>query len=226
MKPNLAFGPIDSVTQYLLYLSIVVLGVLLPLLVQRWRTRREQAALLARTVQALDAEIAANRRRVTASRQTLEDLRDTLAEYRDHRLALRRHLLEPGDPAALPAAPADTRWDVRVPLVTRTAWDVARLAQALVLLPEARLNAYTRVYQMQDLFATDRAALLDVLMQIEQLELPADINRAETLDAQLGILTVALATLRYHVGLAQGMLEAFDQALGEPPAPSPARSAT
>ena len=28
MRPNLALGPIDSVTQYLLYLSIVVLGVL------------------------------------------------------------------------------------------------------------------------------------------------------------------------------------------------------
>ncbi len=219
MKPNLAFGPIDSVTQYLLYLSIVVLGVLLPLLVQRWRTRREKAALLARTAKALDAEIAGNRRRVMASRQTLQSLHDTLAVFRDHRLALRRHLLEPGDPAALPPAPADTSWDIQVPLVTRTAWDVARLAQALVLLPEDRLNAYTRVYQMQDLFAGDRAALLAVLMQIEQLELPADVGRAETLDAQLGILTVALATLRYHVGLAQGMLDAFDQALGAQPAP-------
>ena len=34
MRPNLALGPNDSVTQYLLYLSSVVLGVLLPLLVQ------------------------------------------------------------------------------------------------------------------------------------------------------------------------------------------------
>ncbi len=219
MKPNLAFGPIDSVAQYLLYLSVVVLGVLLPLLVQRWRTRREQAALLARTLRALDAEIAANRRRVKTSLQTLQTLGETLAALRDHRLALRRHRLERVDPSTWPPSPADTDGHIQVPLVTRTAWDVARLAQALVLLPEERLNAYTRVYQMQELFASDRTALLNTLMQIEQLDLPLDDAPVATLDAQLGILTVALATVRYHQGLAQGMLDAFDQALaGQPPA--------
>ena len=45
MRPNLALGPIDSVAQYLLYVSIVVLGVLLPILVQKWRQRRMDAAL-------------------------------------------------------------------------------------------------------------------------------------------------------------------------------------
>jgi len=40
MRPNLALGPIDGVVQYLVYLSIVVLGVLLPLLIQKWRQRR------------------------------------------------------------------------------------------------------------------------------------------------------------------------------------------
>lgn len=220
MRPNLAFGPIDSVTQYLLYLSIVVLGVLLPLLLQRWRTRREKAALLERTERALDAELAANRRRVAASRLTLEKLHDTLATYRDHRLALRRHLLEPGDPAALPATPADTGWDVSVPLLTRTAWEVATLAHALVLLPEERLNAYTRAYQAQEIFASDRSALLATLVNIELLELPADIERAETLDAQLRVLTTAQATLRYHVSLAGTMLDAYDTALGTTAAPT------
>jgi hypothetical protein len=219
VKPNLAFGPIDSVAQYLLYLSVVVLGVLLPLLVQRWRTRREQAALLARTVRALNAEVAGNRRRVAASQQTLQSLHEKLTVFRDHRLALRRHHLAGGDAATQPAAPADTHGDISVPLVTRTAWDVARLAQALVLLPEERLNAYTRVYQMQELFSSDRAALLSVLMQIEQLDLPLDEVRIETLDAQLRILVVALATVQYQVGLAQGMLGAFDDALRGQPAP-------
>ncbi len=225
MKPNLAFGPIDSVAQYLLYLSVVVLGVLLPLLVQRWRTRREQAALLARTVRAINAEIAANRRRVAASQRTLQTLHGKLVVFREHRLALRLHRRAGGDAATQPLPPADTHGDVSVPLVTRTAWDVARLAQALVLLPEERLNAYTRVYQMQELFGNDRAALLTVLMQIEQLDLPLDDVRIETLDAQLGILVVALSTVQYHVGLAQGLLDAFDDALrGQPTSPHPSPS--
>jgi hypothetical protein len=217
MRPNLALGPIDSVTQYLLYLSIVVLGVLLPLLLNKWRTRREQRALLERTLKAMNAEIAANRKRVLSSHETLVRLRDQLARFRDHRMALRKHLHDAANP--LPdAPPEDTSWDVNVPLVTRTAWDVARLADALALLPEERLNAYTRVFHIQEVFERDRTALLAVLMQLELLELPADTARPETVDAQLHTLTVALATVRYHVGLAEGMIAAYQAAL---PSPAP-----
>lgn len=215
MRPNLALGPIDSVTQYLLYLSIVVLGVLLPLLLQKWRTRREKAALLARTLAALNAEVTANRKRVLSSRETLVHLRDQLDIYRQHRLALCKQLRDNHDSQeAVPdAPPEDANWGVNVPLVTRTAWDVARLASALVLLPEERLNAYTRVFHLQEVFERDRAALLATLMQIELLSLPADMQRAETVDAQLQTLTIALATVRYQVGLAEGMIGAYDAAL-------------
>jgi hypothetical protein len=215
MRPNLALGPIDSVTQYLLYLSIVVLGVLLPLLVQKWRTRREKAALLARTLAALSAETAANRRRVVSSRETLVHLRDQLDEVRGHRLALRLRLDDPTQPEPSPP-PEDSDWGVNVPMVTRTAWDVAQLAGALPLLTEAQLNTYTRAYQMQTLFERDRSALLDTLMRIEELNLPADIRRPETLDAQLRLLIVAVATLRYQVGLAESMIESYDVALAKP----------
>jgi hypothetical protein len=211
MRPNLALGPIDSVQQYLLYLSIVVLGVLLPLLANKWRTRREQAALLARTLLALQAEVAANRRRVASSRETLVHLRDQLDQLRAHRHALRLRLDDPTQPEP-PQPPDDSDWGVNVPMVTRTAWDVAQLSGALPLLTEAQLNTYTRAYQMQTLFERDRSALLDTLMRIEELNLPADIRRPETLDAQLRLLIVALATLRYQVGLADGMIEAFDAA--------------
>jgi hypothetical protein len=212
MRPNFALGPLDSVTQYLLYLSIVVLGVLLPLGLNKWRTRREKRALLERTLAAFNAEVAANRKRVLSSHETLVRLRDQLDLYRVHRLALAQRLRDPGQP--VPAEPpADTDWGVNVPLVTRTAWDVARLADALVLLPEERLNAYTRVFHIQEVFERDRAALLSTLMQIELLSLPADMQRAETVDAQLQTLTVALATIRYQVGLAEGMIAAYDAAL-------------
>lgn len=215
MRPNLALGPIDSVTQYLLYLSIVVLGVLLPLLLNKWRTRREKQQLLERTLKALNAEIVANRKRVLSSRETLVPLLERLTQYRAHRLALRKHLHDAKNPA--PAeAPPDATWDVNVPLITRTAWDVARLADALVLLPEEQLKAYTRVFHIQEVFERDRAALLAVLMQLELLDLPADIKRPETLDAQLQTLTVAVATIRYQVGLADGMISAYDAALALP----------
>jgi hypothetical protein len=209
MRPNLALGPIDSVTQYLLYLSIVVLGVLLPLALNKWRTRREKRTLLERTLKALNAEIVANRRRVVSSHETFVKLREQLTRFFDHRLALRKHLHD----SALPKptdVPEDTNWNVNLPLVTRTAWDVARLADALVLLSEQQLTGYTRVYQMQEVFERDRSALLNTLMRIELLSLPADVSRAETVDAQLQVLTLALATVRYQVGLAEGMMKAYD----------------
>jgi hypothetical protein len=213
VKPNLAFGPIDSVAQYLLYLSVVVLGVLLPLLLQRWRTKREKAALLERTLKSIDAEIAANHRRVTSSRATLVHLLDTLVIYRDHRMALRKQMLDPGGDVVVPPTPPDTEYGINVPLLTRTAWQVASHAQALVLLPEAQLNAYTRAYQMHEIFTADRSALLHTLMEIEQLELPADMLRPETVETQLRLLTLGLATVRYQVGLADSMLEAYNEAL-------------
>jgi hypothetical protein len=213
VKPNLAFGPIDTVTQYLLYLSIVVLGVLLPLLVQRWRTRREKAALRERTERALVAEHAANRRRLLESQRSLRALAEVLARYFEHRQALRLHRLAPDTAAPPPEAPADADWDVLIPLLTRTAWDVARLADALVLLPEPVLTACSRVHHLQELHTQDRSALMQVLMQLEHLRLPADLAHAQTLDRQLEILTVAQATVRYQIGLADGLLAAYDAAL-------------
>lgn len=215
IRPNLALGPIDGVSQYLLYLSIVVLGVLLPLLLNKWRTRREKAALLQRTLAALTAEAAANRKRVASSLETLVRLRDQLDTFRQHRLALMQHLRGVGE-APVEPPPDDTQWGVNLPLITRTAWDVARLADALVLLPEGRLKAYTRVFHIQDVFERDRAALLDTLMRIELLGLPADTGRIETVDEQLRTLTLALANIRYQVGLAEGMIAAYDDALALP----------
>lgn len=219
MRPNLALGPIDTVTQYLLYLSIVVLGVLLPLVVQRWRTRREKAALRERSERALAAEHAGNRRRLLQSLASLERLEGILALYLAHRRALCMRLLEPEHAPDLPPTPPDTDWGLHLPLLTRTAWDVARLADALVLLPEAVLTACSRVYHLQELHTQDRSALMQVLMQLEQLTLPAELARVETLDRQLSILTVALATVRYQVGLAEGLRKAYDAALS-PASPS------
>ena len=70
MRPNLAFGPIDSVTQYLLYLSVVVFGILLPLAIQKWIKARHEKQLLASTRIAVSDEIRANLKKVRESRDS------------------------------------------------------------------------------------------------------------------------------------------------------------
>jgi hypothetical protein len=213
MRPNLAFGPIDSVAQYLLYVSVVVLGVLLPLLVQRWRTRREKAALLTRTLAALNAEVADNRRRVRRSRESFVTLAAALTQMHEHLLALRLHLTDERADKPAPAEPRPADMGINVPLITRTAWDVARLADALVLLPDERLKAYTRIYHLQELFERDRAPLLQALMQLDLFELPAELNQLTTLDARLQALALLRAVVKYQLGLAESMISAYTDAV-------------
>jgi hypothetical protein len=217
MRPNLTFGPIDSLTQYLLYLSIVVLGVVLPLLVQKWRVRRERAQLLARTVTALDEELRANRRRVVGSRATFVNLKAVLELQLLHYRALRDRVLRDGAAATGLVPAEDGNNDMNVPLITSTAWDVARLATALPLLPTHRLSAYTRAYEMQRLFARDRSMLMDTAMQAEVLQLPAQLSQLPVIDERLKSLTLAHNVFRYHIGLADGMITAYDVALQEAP---------
>jgi hypothetical protein len=209
MKPSLAFGPIDSITQYLLYLSVVVLGVLLPLLAAKWRTRRENQKLLQRTVLALNEEIAGNRRRMVTSRDTLRPLLDVIKQEREHYLAQRVVQQAGGVPQPSPVGHSD----INIGLTISTAWDVARMANALILLPAPALTALTRAYQMQALFDADRRLLLDMALRGEQLKLPANLQDVNVLDSRLQALTQAQAVLEYSVGLQAGVITCYDEAL-------------
>jgi hypothetical protein len=223
MSPKLAFGPIDSAAQYLLYLSVVVLGVLLPVLVQKWRTRREKAQLLVRTLAALTAEVQANRKRAEASQTSFGQVAVLLQGQRELLNTRRASLLAGDAPAEPPQHPRDTH--VNLPLLTHTAWDVARLADALVLLPSARLHAFARAYQMQTLFEQDRSLLLQSLVQMEVLELPLQGAGLAAVDARLEALVKALMVFKYFAGFAGGLLTVYDLALAANP-PAPATSVT
>ena len=226
MRPNLAFGPIDSVTQYLLYLSVVALGVLLPLLLQKWRTRREQKLLLTRTLAALAGEADGNRRRMLKSRESLQTLARELEQVRDRYLFLRLRV-QSGDTVALEQPPGATL-GINLALATSTAWDVARLSGALPLMSPAQLSAYTRVHHLQELWLRDRAMLLATAMRAELLELPGDLTRLETLDERLRFLVEARTVVGYHVGLLGTLIDTYGDVLGiasiaasaSPPAPT------
>ena len=96
MKPNLAFGPIDSLVQYLLYLSIVVIGIVLPLAIQRWLKKRNARELLQSTLSSLVQEPNANARRMKESRSSLEDLAKSLEAEASSTVASGRIVGRPG----------------------------------------------------------------------------------------------------------------------------------
>lgn len=213
MRPNLALGPIDSVTQYLLYVSIVVLGVLLPILVQKWRQRRQDAALVRRTLDALAEEGRSNRRRLAKSRESFADLARLFEAQYAYYEALWQRLGKPdtGDPA--PPFPELDDIALMLPSLTRTAWDVAHVSHALALLPADALARFTRAYYLQGVLADNLSSPLNVITQAEALEAPLDLADRRNVEARLHAIAVGRAAVRAQIALSDGTLQAYDAAL-------------
>ncbi len=224
MRPNLALGPIDSVLQYLVYLSIVVLGVLLPLLAQKWRQRREHARLLAQTLTALRAELVANRLRLRRSLESIEGLEMALkGDYAHYERAWHRVNDAKGARVQVAPPPDDDR-SVTLAAPTRTAWEVAQLSQALPLLSPEQLSAFTRAYHLQQVLEEGRLLYLDISFKSEAMETPLDLAVLHNIESRLQLLAVSQAVVRYHGGLSGSLIAAYDAALAD--APPPAESPT
>lgn len=213
MRPNLALGPIDSVAQYLLYVSIVVLGVLLPILVQRWRQRRQDAALVRRTLDALAEESRSNRRRLAKSRESFADLARLFEAQYEYYKVLWQRLGKPdaGDPP--PPSPELDEIALVLPSLTRTAWDVAHVSHALALLPADALARFTRAYYLQGVLADNLSSPLNVITQAEALEAPLDLADRRNVEARLHAVAVGRAAVRAQIALSDGTLQAYDAAL-------------
>lgn len=215
MRPNLALGPIDSVAQYLLYVSIVVLGVLLPILVQKWRQRRHEAELVRRTLAALADEMRANRAKLARSRESFANLAALLDEQYRHYEAL-WHRFDQAEAAGAEAkAPEEADVKLMFPALTRTAWDVAHVSHALALLPAERLARLTRAYYLQGILADNLSTPLGIVTQAETLATPLDLSERRNVEARLHAIAAARAAVRAQVDLSEGALEAYDTALSD-----------
>ncbi|MDH5285621.1 MAG: hypothetical protein OEX23_03175 [Betaproteobacteria bacterium] len=215
MRPNFTFGPIDSVTQYLLYLSIVVLGILLPLAVQRWVKRRQDRQLLEGTRTALAAEVAANRARVARSQESFA----ALAAHLDGDIAAYRALwdaaAQPSGDSAPPQPPPPIDLTVAYATTIRTAWDTANFRQALPLMPAASLARYSRAYQLQRALEEHRAIFLAAAMRASALEAPSDLSVARNVERRIETLLELQAFAQHHAGLSRSLVDAYDETLAD-----------
>jgi hypothetical protein len=215
MRPNLALGPIDSVAQYLLYVSIVVLGVLLPILVQKWRQRRQDAALVRRTLAALAEESRNNRSKLAKSRESYGELARLFDEQYRYYEALWHRLGTPDAGSTAPQQPELADVVLTFPSLTRTAWDVAHFSNALALLPAERLARFTRAYYLQGVLADDLSSPLAIVTQAEALGAPLDLGERRNVESRLHAIAVARAAVRAQIALSDGTLAAYDAALAD-----------
>lgn len=213
MRPNLTFGPIDSVMQYLLYLSVVVFGILLPLVIQKGLKARHDKQLLESTRTALSDEIKTNLVKVLKSRDSFV----TLAAHVESEIAQYRAIWEDQANEATrsckPVTPLATDSSVTYAAPVQTAWDIAILRQALPLMPASELVAYARVYQLQLALEQNRSNFLAVAMRANALEAPTDLTCLRNIERRIEILLELQAMSRHHSGLTQALADAYKEAL-------------
>jgi hypothetical protein len=204
MRPNFTFGPLDSVGQYLLYLSIVVVGVLLPLLLQKWREHRDNAERVDKTLSLIAAEIEVNLDRGQKSLITLNAFSELL---RTERLFLEtqwRSLVgNIDDKNAANKSQVVVRegeGTVMYAALQRTAWDVACVTNVLSLLPSSVLMSLTSLYRGQTAYEEARSIAVSLSVRSNVHSLPIDLSSRTALEARLELTTHLASAVDYVVG--------------------------
>ena len=213
MRPNLAFGPIDSIAQYLLYLSVVVLGVALPLLIQRWRKKRDDAGLVARTAAALREELAENKARMLQSKATIEAFLADLDGCFEKYSVIWHSIHDPEQDGRAHQQPMLPERPLNVAATSKVAWDVAHYSNALPLLSAAQLRAVTKAYSLQAAFETTRNTLLESAYKAELLDTPVRLNDPLSIEHRLELLATARSVARTQIGLLSSATSAYDIAI-------------
>jgi hypothetical protein len=216
MRPNFTFGPLDSIAQYLLYLSIVVLGVVLPFLLQKWRERRSERSLLEVTIDSLNAEINFNRERATKSLETLTTFLQLLHSERDFFLDKWKALVtsEKADAVGTSAVivDRDSTASVNFSVLQTTAWDVAREAGALRLLPREKLVALTLLYRGHVGYEQARNLAMTMGVRSNIMSLPIDVSSRAAVEARLDLIVHVKSSVAALSGSLIQMNKLFDDA--------------
>jgi hypothetical protein len=216
MRPNFTFGPIDSIVQYLLYLSIVVLGVVLPFLLQKWRERRSERALVDETIESVGAEIDFNRERAKKSLETLAAFQQVLESERDYFLQKWSALVTAKESdSAVPRTEIvdrDSNTAVNFSVMQTTAWDVAREAGALRLLPREKLIALTLLYRGHVGYEQARNLAMTLGVRSNIMSLPIDVSSRASLEARLELIVHVKSAVEALSGSLVQINKLFDDA--------------
>jgi hypothetical protein len=213
MRPSLAFGPIDSIAQYLLYVSVVVLGVALPLLIQKWRKKREDAGLVVRTAVALKEELAGNKARLLESKATIEAFLADLDGCYEKYALIWHSIHNTGQAGRAHEQPMLPDRPLNVAATSQVAWDVARYSNALPLLSTGQLRAVTKAYSLQAAFEATRNTLLESAFKAELLDTPVRLDDAPSIERRLELLATARSIARAQIGLLSSATSAYDIAI-------------
>ena len=158
----------EKLPELLVEAASVVFAVLLALAVDEWRETRSQKALAARARASILEEIRANE----------SELRNT----RDNNRAMLQRIEE-----ALPRIKQEpetfVEFNFQIALLSSAAWHTAQTTQAANFLDFDWVRRVSKVYELQDLYITSQAAVVDRVSGISEI-LGDDPKRMLTIIAE------------------------------------------
>lgn len=210
MRPNLTFGPIDSVGQYLLYLSVIAIGIFVPLLIQRLLRRKKEKDLVKFTTEAMREELRFNTEAMGTARDSfaavLQRHKDEIAFFRQAWETLQAGSTNTESP------PANVT-PVVCPVARTTSWEMAKLGGALPLLGPAQLLTFSDAYRLLEVFNRSREEFVRVNFASNAIDAPYDVNDSGAISRRLERLLVQESAVNYMRNLSVSTLKALSAAI-------------
>jgi hypothetical protein len=139
-------GPLRSIRDYLVHLSMVVVGILIALGLEQWRAAREDHAIAQRALDDMRAEIVENRTDLAKATTQLEQIRPHIDALFDlQRQAIEAQLKH----TARPTDPVPESNEIDFPGFSTAAWDGALAMQALGKIDPETARRIAHIYSEQ-----------------------------------------------------------------------------
>lgn len=180
----------DKLPELLLEAASVVFAVLLALAVDEWRETKSQKALAAR-----------------ARASILEEIRGNEAELRGTRDKNRALLqrIEETLPRIKQEPETSLEFNFQIALLSSASWHTAQMTQAASLLDFDWLRRVSKVYELQELYATSQSAVVDRIGGISEILEDDEPQR---------MVTIIAERLRVALRIQDSLLEEYAKILG------------
>jgi len=203
LRPNLAFGPIDSITQYLLYLSVVAIGILVPLAIQKYLQRRKERSMVDFASANLTTELRDNFETLSKAHHTFERLQQKLADEVAWYEATWDSIQAGERPSGQPPLEVSP---IKYPIARTTAWEMAKLSNTLPLIPSKRLLSLSAAYRSLALYNDRREIFIQLNIQSNSIDARFDVSNCSAVERRMEILLIQQASAKYQLSVSEGAI--------------------
>ncbi len=210
-------GPIRSIREYLVHLSMVVLGILIALGLEQWREASHSHAIAQRALDDMLTEMRDNRAQVATALAELVQL----LPYVQGLLDLQRQAIEARRTHAKPPAePQLSSHGVDWPTFSTAAWDNALAMQALGRIDFETERKLARVYSRQRDVKEGQSTFSTVATHFDTMSGRQLNDTPERMIERLGALQEVATWMGRLEGSYRQLLKEYDEAVA-PRAPAP-----